>query len=213
MITETMNVHKALSEVKILNDRIEKEINNCQFCIVNKVENKTIKGKSIDDWKKNVSADWDSVTALINRRNAIKRAISLSNAATKVSIADKEYTVAEAIEMKQYSMCYYNTLLTKLRNDFATANMSVEKTNTDADNKATEYAKNCAGSDKSNLETLKEVENIRKAYYESHKAELLDPIDITKKIAELEKKIADFTADVDSVLSVSNATTNITIEY
>lgn len=213
MITETMNVHKALSEVKILNDRIEKEINNCQFCIANKVENKTIKGKTIDDWKKNVSADWDSVTALINRRNAIKRVINLSNAATKVTIADKEYTVAEAIEMKQYGMCYYNTLLTKLRNDFVTANMGVEKTNTDADNKATEYAKSCAGSDKSNLETLKEVENIRKAYYESHKAELIDPIDITKKIAELEKKIADFTSDVDSILSVSNATTLITIEY
>lgn len=212
-MTETMNVHKALSEVKILNNRIIGKISECQFCIANKVGNKTIKGKSLDEWKRSVQDNWTSIATLINRRNALKQAISKSNASTEVTIAGKVYTVAEAIEMKQYGMDYYNNLLNKLRNDFSEANRSVEKVNTEADTQATNYAQNCVGSDKANTETLREIENIRNAYYDSHKAELIDPIDITKKIAELEQKISDFTSEVDSVLSVSNATTLITIEY
>ena len=212
-MTETMNIHKALSEVKILNNRIIGKISECQFCVANKVTNKTIKGKSIDEWKNSVQDNWTSITTLINRRNALKQAISKSNASTEVTIAGKVYTVAEAIEMKQYGMDYYNALLNELRNDFSEANRSVEKTNTDADIKATDYAQNCVGSDKSNTESLREIEKIRTAYYDSHKAELIDPIDITNKIAELEEQISSFTSEVDSVLSVSNATTFITIEY
>ena len=96
-MTETMNVHKALSEVKILNNRIIGKISECQFCIANKVTNKTIKGKSIDEWKNSVQDNWTSITTLINRRNALKQAISKSNASTEVTIAGKVYTVAEAI--------------------------------------------------------------------------------------------------------------------
>lgn len=212
-MTETMNVHKALSEVKILNSRIIHKISECQFCIANKVSNKNIKGKSLDEWKNNVQDNWTSINTLINRRNVLKQAISKSNASTEVTIAGKTYTVAEAIEMKQFGMDYYNALLNELREDFSEANKTVEKVNMEADTQATNYAQNCVGSDKANTETLREIENIRNAYYDSHKAELVDPIDIIKKIAELEQKISDFTSEVDSVLSVSNATTLITIEY
>lgn len=208
-----MNVHKALSEVKILNNRILSKISESQFCIANKVTNKTIKGKPIDEWKRNIQDNWTSITTLINRRNALKQAISKSNASTEVTIAGKVYTVAEAIEMKQYGTYYYNALLNELRTNFTEANRSVETTNVKADVDATNYAQNCVGSDKSNTESLREIEKIRTAYYDSHKAELIDPIDITKKIAELEQIISDFTSEVDSVLSVSNATTLISIEY
>lgn len=208
-----MNVHKALSEVKILNNRIIGKISECQFCIANKVTNKTIKGKPIDEWRSNVQDSWTSIITLINRRNALKQAISKSNASTEVTIAGKVYTVAEAIEMKQYGMDYYNTLLNELRKDFSEANNSVETINAKADFDATNYAQSCVGSDKANTESLREIEKIRTAYYDSHKAELIDPIDITKKIAELEQTISDFTSEVDSVLSVSNATTFVTIEY
>jgi predicted RNA-binding Zn ribbon-like protein len=213
MITEKMNVHKALSELKILNDRITKQIHVVEFCVSNKVSNEKINGMSVENWKKDVQAKWESINALINRRNAIKRAVSLSNAKTEVTVADKNYTVAEAIEMKQYGMTYYRELLRKLQFDFSEANESVERINSDADFRATDYAQKCVGTDKNSVEAMKEVEQIRMSYYNSHKAELINPIDITNKIEELENKIAQFTTEIDSVLSVSNATTIITIEY
>lgn len=213
MITEKMNVHKALSELKILNDRITKQIRVVEFCVPNKVSNEKINGMPVENWSKDVQSKWESINALINRRNAIKRAISLSNAKTEVTVADKNYTIAEAIEMKQYGMAYYRELLRKLQSDFSEANKLVERINSDADIKATNYAQNCVGTDKNSVEAMKEVEQIRMSYYNSHKAELINPIDITNKIEELENKIAQFTTEIDSVLSVSNATTIITIEY
>lgn len=213
MITETMNVHKALSEIKILNDRIVGKIMENKFCICNKTTNKTINGKSIEDWKSNVKAQWESINQLILRREAIKRAINHSNASTKVVVADKEYTVAEAIEMKQYGIFYHKQLLTQLQNNFAMANADVERINTDADAKATTYAQNCVGSDKTSPEVIKDIENIRNSYYDTHKAEIIDPLDSIKRIEELKDYIDKFTSEIDSVLSVSNATTMITIEY
>ena len=213
MITETMNVHKALSEVKILNDRILSKITENNFCVCNKVTNKVINGKSIDDWKKNTKDVWDSINQLILRREAIKRAISYSNASTKVVVADKEYTVAEAIEMKQYGIHYHRQLLNQLQKNFANVNAEVERINAEADTKATNYAQNCVGSDKTSPEVIKDIENIRKSYYDTHKAEIIDPLDSIKRIEELNDYIDKFTSEIDSVLSVANATTVITIEY
>ena len=54
---------------------------------------------------------------------------------------------------------------------------------------------------------------MRKAYVEAHTYEMVDPIHIKDKIDELEDEISKFKAGIDAALSVSNATTDITIEY
>ena len=198
MIKETMNLHKALSELKILNDRISDKISNCTFCGTMKSGSKTILGKTVDEFKTNVQSDYDSVNTLINRRNAIKRAVSKSNSSTSVTINGKDYVVAEAIEMKNWGMDY-----------------KMETENAKADLAATDYAKNGTNSDKTTLtaEALKEMENLRKSYYDSHKTEIVDPLKLSDKIKELEEMISAFTSEVDSVLAVSNANTLIEIEY
>ena len=210
MIKETMNIHKALSEVKILNDRITDKIAETKFCIANKSTNKTFCGKSIEEWKNNTKSSWESINALLLRVSAIKSAINQSNASTKVSINGKEYTVAEAIYIKQYGMNYYRMLLNQLRNNFATENRLVETKNAEEDVKATKYATDCAGGDKA---ADAEIEKIRQSYFDSHKYELVDPLDVVKQIEILENFIDSFVSEVDSVLSVSNATTLIEIEY
>ena len=199
-----MNLHKALSELKILNDRISDKISNCTFCGTMKSGSKTILGKTVDEFKTNVQSDYDSVNTLINRRNAIKRAVSKSNSSTSVTINGKDYVVAEAIEMKNWGMDYYKDLLRNLRSQYANADMA-----------ATDYAKNGTNSDKTTLtaEALKEMENLRKSYYDSHKTEIVDPLKLSDKIKELEEMISAFTSEVDSVLAVSNANTLIEIEY
>jgi len=58
-----------------------------------------------------------------------------------------------------------------------------------------------------------EYETMRKAYIEAHTYEMIDPIGIKDKIDELEDEISKFKAGIDAALSVSNATTDITIEY
>lgn len=176
---------------------------------------KTILGKTADEFKTNVQSDYDSVNTLINRRNAIKRAVSKSNASTSVKINGKDYVVAEAIEMKNWGMDYYKDLLRNLRSQYASAVSKMETENAKADMAATDYAKNGTNSDKTALtaEAMKEMETLRKSYYESHKIEIVDPLKLSDKIKELEEMISAFTSEVDNVLAVSNANTLIEIEY
>lgn len=210
---ETMNVHKALCEIKLLNSKITKAINEAAFCRCNVVTNKKIDGKTVEMWEKDAQSAYTSISTLIARRNALKSAINQSNAVTKITVGEKEYTVAEAIELKQYGMDYYKQLMSKLAIEFNTANGKVTSTNESADEKATKHAENCVTGDKSSPEVLKELEAIRSKYYDNHKAELIDPIKAMEKVKEIDTFVSNFMSDVDSAISVANATTTITVEY
>ena len=96
---ETMTIHKALSELKTLGDRINSAMEEATFVVANKHSNAKIGGQSIAEFSQAAQQSLQSVMTLINRRNAIKRAVTRSNAETMVNINGKEYTVAEAIDM------------------------------------------------------------------------------------------------------------------
>ena len=112
---EKMSVHKALAELKIIDSRIERSIDDAQFCVANKHSNEKINGIPVEDAKKLMVGSYDKASDLIKRRNAIKRAVVLSNAKTIVMIADREYTVAEAIEMKNHGIDFEEFLLNEMR--------------------------------------------------------------------------------------------------
>ena len=99
MTTEKMTVHKALCELKTLDSRIQKCMQQNPFVFANKHANSKVAGVSVGDYCKEVQASYQSANDLIARRDAIKRAVTLSNATVKVTIGGKEYTVAEAIEL------------------------------------------------------------------------------------------------------------------
>ena len=113
MTTETMTIHEALSELKIIGDRIESAIRK-EFVTVNKKSNKKVNGIPIDDVVANIESRYQKVNDLIKRRNAIKRAVSISNAKTEVIISGVTYTVAEAIEMNNSGIQYQEQLMNEL---------------------------------------------------------------------------------------------------
>lgn len=213
MTNEQMTVHKALAELKIIGDRIDTAINSGVFCKANKHSNEKINGISVDDFKKQMQGDWDKTNDLIKRRNAIKRAVVLSNARVTVQVGDITYTVAEAIEMKNTGMAYRLNLLRTLQRQYQFANTQMEKENGEVlQQKAENYVLGLYGS-KEGKSSLDEIEKTKKQFITNNTWELVDPIKIRNKIDNLEKEISDFTAEIDAALSVSNAVTQITIEY
>lgn len=210
---ERMTVHKALAELKLIGTRIETTIGSGTYCIANKHSNEKIRGISIDDFKKVMQGHYDKATDLINRRNAIKRAVVLSNATTIVKINDAEFTVTEAIEMKNHGMSYFEDLLEKLQDQYRKAQSEILKQNgDDLEKRAEQYVVGIYGSKEGKVST-DDFEKTKKAFIESQTYELVDPINILDKIEKLEKMINSFTAEVDAALSVSNAITEITVEY
>ena len=98
-----MSIHRGLSELKMLDKRIERNIKEGKFVGSKKrsAENVNNTTLSKEMFIESIKGEYKSIQALINRRTEIKRLIVLSNAKTIVTVGDKEYTVAEAIENKK----------------------------------------------------------------------------------------------------------------
>lgn len=213
MTKETMSVHKALAEKKILDSRINKAIVDGIFCASNKHSNEKIGGVPISDYEKIIQGSWDKADGLIKRQNAIERAVVLSNASTKVMISGKEYTVAEAIWMKNHGMEKMHGVVNAMQKQYKLALAEINlKNGTDLEARADQYVTAIYGQKDGKTNTA-DIEKVRTDFLTSNTYELLDPIYILDKINELENEINDFMSEVDAALSCSNALTEITIEY
>ena len=211
--TETMSIHKALCELKVIGDRIEKTMGKVPFVLANEHANRKIQGIPIEEFIAQIKSAHQSTVDLIARREAIKCAVVKSNAVTKVTVAGKEYTVAEAIEMKNHGMDFIRMLKTKLSSELDRAKRLAEMANgQNLENRADGYIKNLYGTtDMKNL--TEEANAARKTFIEQHTTELVDPLKAADMVTALENQFYDFMSEVDAALSVSNSLTEIIITY
>lgn len=210
---ETMTIHKALSELKLLDARINDKTEMLEVVVANKHSNSKIHGVSVDEFCKNAKEAYQSLRTLINRRNAIKRAVTKSNAITTVQIGGKTYTVAEAIDMKGVGIGYLGAIIGKLNSQYATASRRADAENSDRLNdRADEYIKTLYGN--SDLKNMgDEIRKQRDAFVAAQTVEIVDPISASAEANKLQKEVDEFFSDVDSALSVSNALTTVEVEY
>lgn len=146
----------------------------------------------------------------------MKRAIVLSNATTKVTVGDKEYTVAEAIDMKNHGMDGLKTLLYDMTRQYNTAVREFNNNSGDElEDKANQYVMNILKSqgDSTDKADAKQVQALHDSYVANNEFIMIDPLDIAKKIEEIYSMIDEFNTEIDSALSVSNALTVIEFEY
>ena len=217
MTQEKMTIHKALAELKTMDDRINKAIRNTVYVLAVKHSAEKINGMTINDFKSNMKSGYQKVTDLMARRDAMKRAVVLSNATTKVKIGGVEYTVAEAIEMKNNGVEFKKALLQQMYMAYGVAQNDFNKNNGDAlEKKAETYVLSIiqAQPKESKMTVDNDIMKAhRQEYINNNKYDILDPMDIAKAIETLDAEINEFEADVDAALSVSNALTVIEFEY
>lgn len=213
MTTEKMTVHKALCELKTMDARITRAIHGPTYVLANKHANAKVSGKSVSAYCEEVKSAYQSARDLIARRDAIKRAVTLSNATTKVIIGGSEFTVAEAIEMKNHGIPMRQKLLDKLANDNRIAQNQADANNgTCLETRADEYVKSLYGN--ADMKGVSdEIKKVRAEFITAQTMELVDPINVDAEMKRLEESINGFTVEIDSALSVSNALTEITVEY
>lgn len=209
---EVMTIHKALSELKMLDKRINDTISSGTYCIENKHSNKKIKGVSIDDFEKIIQGSYDKANQLIERRKAIKKAVVLSNAITKITVGGEKYVVAEAIEMKNHGIEYEKMLMAVMEQQYRKVQNAISMNNNLIEERADKYVIELYGQ-KEGKTNGDDVEKVRKAFLTEQSYDFIDPINVLSKIEDLKKKTSEFLSEVDSALSVSNALTEIKIEY
>lgn len=217
MTTEKMTIHKALAELKTMDDRIHKAIRGATYVLAVKHSAEKINGVKVETFKDNMKSGYQKVTDLIARRDAMKRAVVLSNATTTVKIGENEYTVAEAIEMKNHGMEFKKTLLQSLYAAYGSAQNELARNGGEAlEKKAEQYvlAVIAAQPKDSKMSVDSDVMKVmRQQYIDNNTYDLVDPMDVVKIIEKLDAEINEFNAEVDAVLSVSNAITVIEFEY
>ncbi|MER2152974.1 MAG: hypothetical protein ABS917_02240 [Solibacillus sp.] len=209
METKRISLHRALSELKMLNERIQSATYRVVLTRANRKSNEKIEGMSIDEYKKEMQGSYDKVTSLIQYRNKLKALVVESNADTIVKIGATEMTVAEAIERKQ-SIAYEKELLNHMRRQYFEAIEEVTTANEALPEKLENYLINILGS-KEKQSSSEEVRLHTDTFMKRNEYELIDPMQVKKIIDELAAKIEEFESEVDAVLSESNATTFIEI--
>lgn len=203
-----ISIHRALAELKLLDKRINKRIQKAaSFCMPVKKGTKLVGGKRVEDYKKDVKRNLDSILDLIDRREEIKSKIMYSNAVTHVTIAGEEMLVIDALERKN-SLEYLQSLVNKLKYDYSSSIKQIETNNTFLPDKLESHLKAVLGD---NTVKSEEIEVISDAFIERNSLYLLDPVNISDTINDLESKINDFITEVDFVLSESNACTYINV--
>jgi len=202
-------IARALVKLKMLEKRIEKQTAQLRPVAVKTGVNLETGIKSEEEFVKDASADYQSVVDLMEHKRKIKAAIVKSNAVTEVEVAGKKMTVAEAIERKG-AIKHEKALLATLKEKYSVKLAEVERSNKLMQEKLMKLLEATYAKRESQL-SKDDYNRIAQPFIDNNEAKLIDPLDLDKKIQALEKSIEEFSADVDVVLSVSNARTTISI--
>jgi hypothetical protein len=204
---EKMTIHRALGELKLIDAKIEKAIAAVQPSGIHQ------KGKLVnqqfkeEDFAADAKSWYDQAVDLIARKTKIKSAIVQSNGVARVKVGSKEMTVADAINAKatvKFKKKLIESLTAKHRGIVAAMNTQ----NAIVQSNVQKLLEAALGKDSVKADKA-DVDAIRKPYTDANEWHLFDPLKVDEKVKAMEKEIGDFEADVDAVLSESNAVTFI----
>lgn len=204
MTTNQMSITQALAEIKLLDKRLSKHIDNITWADVSTLS----KPIDADKFKAKAQAEFQSYMDLMKRRDSIKRAIVLSNASTRVKIASWEGTVAEAIEHKK-SIQYKQNLLEVMKFQLLKAKNEFESQKSAVDMRLERLLQSELGKDvKTNPETITALST---SFRSNNSVVFVDPLDLASKISTLENEVDSFETNADWVLSEANGRTMINV--
>lgn len=216
MTTEKMTVHQALAELKTMDSRITNAM-NMTYTIAVKHSAEKINGVPIKDFKDQIVSNYQKVDALMKRRDAMKRAVVLSNATTKVTVGGKEMSVAEAIDMKQHGIDYKEQLLAMINKSYRDAQYTLNTKSAEAvEKKAEQYVLSVISAQPKDSKMSVDsdaMKNLRAEYIKNNSYDLIDPLDVVATMEKLTDEINQFETAIDAALSCSNALTVIEFEY
>jgi hypothetical protein len=229
MATKEMNMHRLLSELKMLDKRISGYIMpnsrtgymERELALIGaaRESDKMIGTQTRKEYTSMLAGNWQMIRALIRNKKALEAAKVKSNAETVVSIAGKEYTVADAIRRKD-DIEYDKLLLALFETQHRQIVTMTADKNEEAQRQADKHVEALWGVQGAAKAAGKieqpivghEAEQQRENYLKNHRWAIIDPNGSDEAIRNLRDEIDAFEAEVDAVLSESNAVTMVSVE-
>lgn len=205
-----ISITRALATLKSLDAKIVKQTERLDTVAVTDGQGdyRKLVGKigSIAEFTAKAESQIQSLTDMLNTRDALKAAIIQSNAVTTITIGGKEVTVAQAIEQKR-SVVLRQNLLAKVKSQVNLGNALLVKRTAEFEGGLSVKLDTLLGRDRATKG--EDVEGITKPLRERGEPSLLDPVGMVAYSEKLDAEIDDFLTEVDFALSESNARTEV----
>lgn len=202
----TISVTRALAQIKSIEGRLNDVVQRPFISVT--VGGKPINGTPVAEAEVDMRANLQSAKALIAQRNTLKAAVVASNSTTKVTIAGKQMSVAEAIERKS-GIRFEQALLENLRKQHGLAAAHVDRSNKEVMTRLDALITQAVGKDRKVDEA--EIEAIAGPFLKQNESSLVNPNGLESQIKGLQSEIDAFLLEVDYALSEVNAVTQITV--
>lgn len=219
-MSEKMLVTQALDERDLLVKKISDKIDKASFVDTIKPNEDKVYSKRIgkDEYAKEAESAYQQIVDLIERFQKIDVAIVASNAETEITTSYGKFTVAGAISLRSRlrglgtydgEADFEEILKSKMQDEYNERVRTCDLKNSQLQNTAESMRLSILGKD-SKTKDDKPL-GVVDAYVKENTTELVDPLDIKKKIESLEEKNNTLLKELDTQIKVSNATTLIEI--
>lgn len=220
-MAEKMLVTQALDERDLLVKKINDKIEKASFVDIAKGnEDKVLNARVLrEEYAKQAQAAYQQIQDLIDRFQKIDAAIVASNASTYIETSYGRFTVAGAISLRSRmrktavnnrgDLDFETKLYQKMKADLDSVLIAMELRNKSLQETAEDMRLSILGKD-TKVKNDKPLEVVD-IYVKENTTELVDPIEILKKIEELQEKQNVILMEIDTQIKVSNATTFIEI--
>ena len=219
-MSEKMLVTQALDERDLLVKKIADKIAKANFVDTMKPNEEKVYNKRVgkEEFAKEAESAYQQIMDLIDRFQKIDAAIVDSNAKTEVKTSYGTFTVAGAISLRSrlrgtgtygHTADFEGLLQNKLNNEYSERVRFCDVKNSQLQSTAEQMRLSILGKDSKNKE--EKPLGVVEAYVKENTTELVDPLDVKKKLEALEEKRNALLTELDTQIKVSNATTFIEV--
>ena len=220
-MSEKMLVTQALDERDLLVKKIADKISKASFVDTIKPNEEKVYEKRIskEEYAREAESAYQQIVDLIDRFQKIDAAIVDSNARTEITTSYGTFTVVGAISLRSRlrgigvyggDADFEGRLQKKLAHEYSERVQFCDRKNSQLQSTAEEMRLSILGKD-SKTKDEKPL-GVVDAYVKENTTELVDPLDVKKKLEALEEKRSILLTELDTQIKVSNATNFIEVE-
>lgn len=213
MAKETMTVYQALEKLKILENRVQNLTPSGIFsCVGIRKRDKEESSEGIDlkMFGQTLQSTYDKQGAILKNYIELKSAINSSNATTIITVAGKEYTIANALVRKRLitkERSYWKKMRDDVQSCVNMVNSNNSKVDTDVNNRIDNILR------ESKNKNAAEIEVLRATFSEGRYYDVYDPMDIATKSEQMLEELDEFEKDIHYALTQANVNTTIEVDF
>lgn len=220
MMEKKMLVTQALDQRDLLVKKICDKIRKASFTETKKHNEEKVMERRVTqkEFEKEARSSYQQIIDLIHWYDKVDQAILRSNAETIIEISYGTMSIANALALRSRLNCsnaydsdsnFEGNLMMKLQEELNEKIRVMEQKNKGLQNTAETMRLSILGKDtKTKDETPLKVVDV---YVQENTTELIDPLNVRKKIDELNKRRETILNELDTKIKVSNATTFVEI--